>query len=64
MVNIAGQGTTGIAFCDTNNPPTTQCAQAPCGGGAVFASMSFIVPNNFYYRVTGGLSYYAWSELR
>jgi hypothetical protein len=64
MVNIAGVGSTGIAFCDTNNPPTTQCAYAPAGGGAVFASMSFIVPNNFYYLVTGGLSYYCWSELR
>jgi hypothetical protein len=64
MVNIAGNGTTGIAYCDSSSSPTTQCAYAPCGGSAIFASMSFIVPNNYYYKVTGGLSYYCWSELR
>ena len=63
MVNIAGVGGTGIAYCDSSSSPTTQCAQAPCGGGAPCASMSFIVPNNYYYKVTGGLSYYCWSEL-
>lgn len=65
FVFVSGASSTATAYVDSSSNPTTVAAVAPAGGGAIFASMSFIVPNNFYYKVTGGFgTIYAWSELR
>ena len=63
MMTLAGNGSTASIYCDASNPPTTLAAIAPCGGSAIFASASIIIPPNFYYKVTGSFTIINWGEL-
>ncbi len=57
-----------LAYCDTNNPPTTLVGQAggcylePTGTSYGYASITIVVPPNYYYKFSNAISIYAWME--
>lgn len=66
FVTVTSTGNTGNtfeAFTDSSNPPTTSVAKGSIAANSAIASITFIVLNNNYYKITTvGANLTIWTE--